>query len=122
MNINERLEHIRKSEKLSRVKFGKKLGKSEDAIYNLERDRATISKEFIELVCNTFEINKEWLMYGTGEMYNISPDALKLSCAFDKILDSEELSALMYDIINLNDEKVKILSDLVRVLAENEKK
>lgn len=122
MNINERLERIRKSEKLSRVKFGKKLGKTEDAIYNLERDRAAISKEFTELVCNTFQINEEWLIYGTGEMYNISPDALKLSGALDKILDSEELSSIMYDIINLNDEKVKILSDLVRVLSENEKK
>lgn len=122
MSIHERLEHIRKSEKLSRTKFGRKLGKSEDAIYNLERARASISDEFIELVCTTFNINKDWLVNGSGEMYDISPESLKLSGAFDKILDSKDLSVLVSQILTLSDEKIKVLSDLVQVLSENEKK
>ncbi len=122
MNINERLESIRKSEKLSRSKFGLKVGKTEDAIYNLERNRASISKEFIELVCNTFNINKEWLVNGTGQMYNISQDTLDMSNVFDKIINSEELYKLVHDITELSEEKVKVLSDLVEILYDSEKK
>lgn len=122
MNINERLESIRKSEKLSRSKFGLKVGKTEDAIYNLERNRASISKEFIELVCNTFNINKEWLLNGTGQMYNISQDTLDMSNVFDKIINSEELYKLVHDITELSEEKVKVLSDLVEILYDSEKK
>lgn len=122
MNINERLESIRKSEKLSRSKFGLKVGKTEDAIYNLERNRASISKEFIELVCNTFNINKDWLLNGTGQMYNISQDTLDMSNVFDKIINSEELYKLVHDITELSEEKVKVLSDLVEILYNSEKK
>lgn len=122
MNINERLESIRKSEKLSRSKFGLKVGKTEDAIYNLERNRASISKEFIALVCNTFNINKEWLLNGTGQMYNISQDTLDMSNVFDKIINSEELYKLVHDITELSEEKVKVLSDLVEILYDSEKK
>ena len=122
MNINERLESIRKSEKLSRSKFGLKVGKTEDAIYNLERNRASISKEFIELVCNTFNINKEWLLNGTGQMYSISQDTLDMSNVFDKIINSEELYKLVHDITELSEEKVKVLSDLVEILYDSEKK
>lgn len=122
MNINERLESIRKSERLSRSKFGLKVGKTEDAIYNLERNRASISKEFIELVCNTFNVNKEWLLNGTGQMYNISQDTLDMSNVFDKIINSEELYKLVHDITELSEEKVKVLSDLVEILYDSEKK
>lgn len=122
MNINERLESIRKSERLSRSKFGLKVGKTEDAIYNLERNRASISKEFIELVCNTFNVNKEWLLNGTGQMYNISQDTLDMSNVFDKIISSEELYKLVHDITELSEEKVKVLSDLVEILYDSEKK
>ena len=122
MNINERLESIRKSERLSRSKFGLKVGKTEDAIYNLERNRASISKEFIELVCNTFNVNKEWLLNGTGQMYNISQDTLDMSNVFDNIINSEELYKLVHDITELSEEKVKVLSDLVEILYDSEKK
>ena len=120
-NLGERLELIRKSEKLSRSKFGLKVGKSEDAIYNLERGRASVSKEFIELVCNVFNINPSWLNDGVGEMYNISSAVTDITNTLDKILDSEELYDIVNKLINLTDEKIKILSDLVRVLSDNEK-
>ena len=105
----------------ARSKFGLKVGKSEDAIYNLERGRASVSKEFIELVCNVFNINPSWLNDGVGEMYNISSAVTDITNTLDKILDSEELYDIVNKLINLNDEKIKILSDLVRVLSDNEK-
>lgn len=121
MNISERLEIVRTKEKLSRNKFGAKLDKSGDAIYNLERGRSTIEGDFIELVCKIFKINKEWLINGEGDMYNISPESLEISNTLDKVIDSEELSDLVTKIVALSSHKRKVLTDLVDIMNENEK-
>lgn len=122
MSISSRLEQIRTNEKLSRVKFGLKVGKSDDAIYNLERDRATITDEFIELVCEIFNVNKDWLINGEGSMYDVSNESLDLGNTLNQIIDSKELTKLISEIIKLSDKKKKIISDLVEVLSETEKK
>lgn len=121
MNIPERLECIRLKEKLSRNKFGAKLDKSGDAIYNLERGRSTIEDDFLDLVCKVYSINKSWLVSGIGEMYNISPENLEISSTLDKIIDSEDLSNLVSKIVKLSPYKVKVLNDLVDIMHENEK-
>lgn len=121
MNISERLELIRTREKLSRNKFGAKLDKSGDAIYNLERGRSTIDNDFLDLVCRVYKINKEWLIDGIGDMYNISPENLEISNALDKVIDSKELSNLISKIVKLNPYKIKVLNDLVDIMHENEK-
>lgn len=122
MSIHERLETIRLNEKLSRPKFGLLLGKSEHAIYNLERGRAAITPEFIPLVCKTFNINQDWFENGNGNMYDIPDESLELGITFNEIIDSKELSKLMRQIVNLSEKKIKLLSDLVDVMSETEKK
>lgn len=113
MNINERLEYIRKTEKLSRSKFGLKLGKTEDAIYNLEKNRASISKEFIELVCNTFNINKEWILKGTGEMYNTTD--------FIDINVPDEIKEMIRKFMTLNEKDQEKLNKILDVfISESE--
>ncbi|WP_270505575.1 helix-turn-helix domain-containing protein [Paraclostridium sordellii] len=121
MDIPERLERIRLREKLSRNKFGAKLGKSGDAIYNLERGRSTIEDDFLESVCKVYSVNKKWLTDGIGNMYNVSPENLEISNSLDKIIDSEELSSLVSKIVRLSPYKVKVLNDLVDIMHENEK-
>ncbi|WP_243115001.1 helix-turn-helix domain-containing protein [Paraclostridium sordellii] len=117
----ERIEFLRKKQKLSRSKFGKKLGKSGDAIYNLERGRSSIDSELIENLCKTFHVNENWFIKGEGDMYNISPESSKLSNTFNTIIDSEELSELVSKIVVLSPNKIKVLNDLVDIMHENEK-
>lgn len=113
MNINERLEYIRKTEKLSRSKFGLKLGKTEDAIYSLEKNRVSISKEFIELVCNTFNINKEWILKGTGEMYNTT-DCLDINVP-------DEIKEMIRKFMTLNENDQEKLNKILDVfISESE--
>lgn len=122
MKIFERLEYVRKKEKLSRTKFGIKLGnKSEDTIYNLERGRTTITNDIIEEVCKTFKINKEWLENGTGDIYDVSPESLQISDSLSKVIDSEELSELVSKLTKLSRDKIKVINALVDLMPENEK-
>ena len=70
MSLSERIKQVRKAEKLSQIKFGEKLGVSRDVINNLENSRVDPKPLFINHLCNSFNINKEWLINGTGNMYN----------------------------------------------------
>lgn len=121
MSISSRIEELRTAEDLSRGNFGKKIGKTVDAIYNLERGRASIKPELIDLICKTFYVNRDWLVNGEGEMYYISKESLDLGGTISKILDSEQLSILTSQLVNLSDEKIKVIEDLVKLLSENEK-
>ena len=47
--IGKRIEFIRKKEKLSRREFGKMINKSEDAVYNIEKARAKLNEDLIDL-------------------------------------------------------------------------
>ncbi len=122
MKLSNKLELIRKKEKLSRAKFGKKLNKSEDAIYNLEKERTPIDIDFIDLVCNTFKIDKDWFLNGSGEIvYCTSTESLELSDVLNKIIDSDELTELVSKLTKLSKDKIKALNILVDVMHENEK-
>lgn len=121
MSVNKRIEQVRKSENLSRKDFGLKINKTADAVYNLERSRASITLETIDAICDEFYVNKNWLLDGEGDMYKFNESNINISKAISKILDSKKLSSLTHQLVNLSDEKLKVISDLVSLLSENEK-
>lgn len=122
MTVNERIELVRHSEGLSRKDFGIKINKSADAVYNLERGRASINLDTIDLICDSFYVNKNWLLNEDGEMYSIDESNINVGNTVSKILESKKLSVLVNQLVNLNDEKLKVIHDLVNLLSENEKK
>ena len=66
--ISERIKLIRNTAKMSQQEFGKNLGVSRDVISNIEYGRVEPKELFIDHLCNIFNINKEWLLNGTGKM------------------------------------------------------
>ena len=70
MLLSERIKKIRKTENLTQTKFGEKLGVSRDVISNFESGRVEPKPLFINHLCISFNINKDWLLNGTGNMYN----------------------------------------------------
>lgn len=69
-NINFRLKEIRKKENLSQAAFGKSLKISQSQIASYETGYRNITDRTINDICREFNINKEWLLNGTGDMYN----------------------------------------------------
>lgn len=68
--MNDRIKQLRLACNLSQDAFAKKLGlKSRGKIANLEFGKTIPDKEFLELMCFTFNANIEWLEYGVGEMF-----------------------------------------------------
>lgn len=72
MEINERIQDVRKNLGLSRRAFGKKLGVSESVIVNIEFDRLAKPEQkepIYKLICREFNVNEDWLRTGEGEMF-----------------------------------------------------
>lgn len=67
--MNERIKQIRKALNLSQDDFGKKLGVTRGVITNIELNKTEPKPLFIKLICETFEVNEDWVVNGTGEMF-----------------------------------------------------
>lgn len=69
MEINDRLKLVRKELKLTQSEFGYNIGLAQGYIANLESSRREVSNKIIKLVCATFNVREEWLINGTGNIF-----------------------------------------------------
>lgn len=68
--MNERLKLLRKTLKLNQVDFGSKLSLTGSAISRYESGVNAMADNIVLLICREFNVNEEWLRYGTGEMFS----------------------------------------------------
>lgn len=74
MEINDRVKEVRTSLGLSMTKFGESIGISKDMVANIEYSRVDVKPAVIKLICSTHNIKEEWLLTGSGDMYDIPMD------------------------------------------------
>lgn len=76
-SIGNRVRKIRENLGLSREKFSGPLGTSGDAINNLERARTkNVPMLLLNAICSQYGIDKDWLLYGEGNMIHEPPGEL----------------------------------------------
>ena len=68
--MNERLKQLRKALKLNQVDFGAKLSLTGSAISRYESGVNAMAYNIVLLICREFDVNEEWLRYGTGSMFS----------------------------------------------------
>ena len=69
--MRTRLKQIRKAKKMSQEEFSKRLGISRSHLAGLESGaKSNITDRLINDICREFNVNREWLETGTGEMFN----------------------------------------------------
>lgn len=68
MTIGERIKKIRKSESLSQAKFGESIDLKQTIIGQYETGERNVPERTINAICEKYNINKEWLLHGTGEI------------------------------------------------------
>lgn len=64
--MNEQIKELRKLLGLSQEEFGKKLGVTRGAITNIELNKTEPKPLFVDLICEVFDVNKEWIEEGKG--------------------------------------------------------
>ena len=66
--MQNRIRELRKSLNLTQADFGAKITLSQRAIANLENGSPVTARNF-NAICQTFNVNPEWLRNGVGEMF-----------------------------------------------------
>lgn len=54
---------------MSRAKFGEPIGMTDSEIKNVETGATQLKENKIPLICNTYNINEQWLRTGQGNMF-----------------------------------------------------
>ena len=111
--MNECVKQLRKELKLNQSDFGKRLGVTPAAISKIEKGERKLTVQMAKAICNEFRVNQEWLVYGTGEMFQEFPTTLldQLSAEFD--LDDME-KQLVKDFITLDKEQRQMITKFLR--------
>lgn len=71
--MNNRIRTIRQSANMSMRAFGDRIGVSSAAVSKIETGVNAPSEQTIRAICNEFNINREWLEFGVGEMSTKRP-------------------------------------------------
>jgi len=82
-NIHDRLKKIRKHLNLSIRDFSKEIYVSHSLYGQVEHGDREPSDRIIQLISSRFNINKEWIMTGKGDMFLSEPPDIRL----DRILE-----------------------------------
>lgn len=69
-SLGERLHYARKNSGYTQCSLADSIGVSRGVIFNLEKNKTEPQMIVINAICSTLNVNKEWLMNGTGKMDN----------------------------------------------------
>ena len=79
MAIHERLKAIRTALNLSQRKFCKNIFLEHSTFARMEQGATRVNERIIELICTKYNVSREYLKNGKGEMFNgNSPPDVKL--------------------------------------------
>lgn len=120
--MNERFKLIRKKEKLSQASFGEKLGVSRDVIGNIEYGRVEPKTLLINHLCDVFNVNKEWLLTGKGEMYTIPEKENEIADFLINISsDNSKLYEIVSNLSKLDDDYLILIDNLISGLLKKQR-
>ena len=74
--MNERIKELREKLGLSQDALGKALGIGRSAVSRIESGTNALTEANIRLLCQQYNVNREWLESGEGEMFLQGDDAL----------------------------------------------
>jgi len=118
--MGERVRELRKTLRLSGEKFGEKIGLKKVAVSQIETGRNNLSEQNILAICREFNVNEDWLRYGTGEMFkDMTLDEEIISFIGDIQWDASTTfkKRFISAIAKLNEEEWKVLEKIITACA-----
>lgn len=123
--MKDRLFWLRKSElKLSREKFGERVGMSGSEIRNIEDGVTRLKENKIPLICREFNVNEVWLRTGDGEPFKEeSREEQIMRFATQTVKGSDEFrKAFVSMLAKMDADDWKALANIFDSLADEIKK
>lgn len=76
--VHERIKEIRSKLGVSQVEFAKRILISKSFYGYIELGKKKINDRIIQLISSQFNVNKEWIKTGEGDMFTSPPPDLRL--------------------------------------------
>lgn len=120
LTIGDRIRFIRSNEKLSQSNFGKTIDLKQTIIGQYETGTRNVPERTINMICEKYNINKDWLISGIGEM-----EEKNTKTALEEIAKNKKLNDFETDFVqqylNLSSKNKKLVLDIMkRINADNE--
>lgn len=90
--MNNRISAVRAYLHLTMEEFGNAIGLSRPAISNIESGKRSLTDRNIQVICNVFNVNENWLRYGKGEMFDNLNEIEKIGKKYS--LSKQEIIAI----------------------------
>ena len=117
-DIGKRIRLLRKSLGLNQTDFGKPLGLKQAIIGQYETGVRNITDRNIGMLCKTYNINKDWLLTGEGEIQNKNNTIL-----MEEISQNQDLTELdiqfLKKYLQLSSKNRELLAKLLINMNEN---
>jgi len=106
--IKDRLRELRGKLNITQGKFAEKMGVKQNTWSNIENGTNPCSERYINLICLTFKVRKEWLLYGQGDTFEGLP--VSVSSSVDSVDNkyAESLSPEVSELITIYNELVPL--------------
>ena len=76
--INKRIKQIRTILNVSQREFSRQIFISQSSYGEIETGVRNVNERIIQLICSQFNVNKDWLKNGNGEMFNTEKPDIRL--------------------------------------------
>lgn len=106
--MNNRFKQIRKALNMTQEDFGKALERTKRSIIFYEKGERSIDIPIITLLKEKFNVNAEWLIFGTGSMF------------LEEKKDDNKYQWLINTLDKLPDEEVKRIENEAQKLLEKQ--
>lgn len=120
--MNERIRKIRLSQNLTQKQMSEIIGVTEATVSRMESGKSSITEQTIKIICREFNVNKDWILTGEGEMYIASKEDEKLAEALAEISLSgnDRLKELIQKMIELDDIYIDSILNLIDGVLEKQ--
>lgn len=116
----QRLRKIREKKQLSQAKFGGMLGLPQSTYAMFETGHRELKEIHIAAICRVFNINRDWLETGKGEMeLKVLDDALEVLVQKHQLDELDKIIFTKY--VQLNQEDRGTIKRLIIDIAETHK-
>ena len=89
--VNNRIKAVREALGISQKDFCRGIFLSQSFYAKLEKGERNLNERIYELISNKYNINKEWLITGNGEMFSTTPPDVELEQLMEIIKELDPL-------------------------------
>lgn len=117
--ISERFKQLRDRIGISQTEFGAGIGVSRSVINNIERGVTAPSDVFLNHLCDVYDVNREWLETGEGEMFEPTTQQDETAKLIESISDSPAMRSLLATWAQLSDENKAVFEQFAADYVED---